>query len=428
MTERILKTCNGHLRWLFGKEYRNLSENPFSPHCWVNGKVIDRWDENPYLASKSLVEVPFQIIKAGDFHARNKTWKIPHEAEVTTQAWIKELDQRNKLGHYAFPRYSNEPTDTFYFTDHIFIWRAIKSAESLGFKSKLSVSIQTNDDRGQPAMKTRNYSSIQVQNQILKRFTTENPISKKRMIAVSRSPAHNRFLLRTKDAELFHAMDLGLFDKPGAEKGHDVWQNKVETWKNLLDCQIYHEDNDDTTWDEPLRFALSYIVAQTGKRMNLRSVDKMRSYAKSVLIRSAWANGLLPGRFDANKEPTLHNDVNTRDTYWASSFEIPYILWKCSRHPSTDDDTPKTQTKDEPTITQQNLVLSSNAELLKSLKQLLEGQMGPNAFPNHPVESMKRNFPFNDVVDQKNIVQLSDEWLYNEPYFFTDKPLGTETS
>ncbi|KAF4959459.1 hypothetical protein FGADI_1680 [Fusarium gaditjirri] len=31
---------------------------------------------------------------------------------------------------------------------------------------------------------------------------------------------------------------------------------------------------------------------------------------------------------------------------------------------------------------------------------------------------MASSFPWNHVVDQTNIVQLSDEWLYNEPHFF----------
>ncbi|KAJ4172351.1 hypothetical protein NW754_002545 [Fusarium falciforme] len=423
MTERILKTCNGHLKWLFGKEYRNLPENPSAPHCWVNGKVIDGWDKNPYLPSKPLVEVPFQIIKAGDFYGRHKEWEVPKETGTVVEAWIKELDERNKLGCYAFPRDSNQPTHHFYFTDHVFIWRAIKSVESLGFKSKLSISIPTDGDEGdaRPAKKStksRNYYSIQVQNQILKRFTTENPISKKQMIAVSRSPAHNRFLLRTKDAGLFHAMDLGFFDKPGAEKGHDVWQNKVDTWRNLVDCQVHHDDNDDTTWDEPLRFALSFIMAQAGKCMNLRSVDEMRSHAISVLLQSAWPNGLLAGRFDANKEPILYDAAITRDKYWASSFEMPYILWKYSRPPLADDGDLKTQIKDSSTVTELKSASSSDAELLTSLKMLLVGQMGTNPSPYQTAQVMKRTFTVNNVVDQKNIVELSDEWLYKEPDFF----------
>ncbi|RSL74657.1 hypothetical protein CEP53_000091 [Fusarium sp. AF-6] len=418
MTERILRTCKGHLKWLFGKEYRNVPENPSAPHCWVSGNVIDEWEKNPYLPSKSLVEVLFQIIKAGDFYARHKEWEVPKEVGVAVQAWIKELDQRNKLGCYAFPRYSNEPTHSFYFTDHVFIWRAIKSAESLGFKSMLNISIPTDGDEGdgQPtkkSTKSRNYSSIQIQNQILKRFTTENPISKKRMIAVSRSPAHNRFLLRSKDSGLFQAMDLGLFDKPGAEKGDGIWKNKIDTWRNLVDAQVSHEDNDDTTWDEPMRFALAFIMSQAGKCMNRLSQDEMRTHAMSVLIQSTWSSGLFPGQLDANKEPVLYDDEVLRDTYWAFSFEIPYIIWKYSRPASIGHDVSRMRT--DGTKTNE---AKADTELLKLLQELLESQTAAKGSNKPTIYSMKHSFPFNNVVDQKNIVELSDEWLYNEPDFF----------
>ncbi|KAJ4218002.1 hypothetical protein NW759_008594 [Fusarium solani] len=124
-------------------------------------------------------------------------------------------------------------------------------------------------------------------------------------------------------------MELGLFDKPGAEKD-DVWKNKVDIWRNLVDCQVYHEDNDDTTWNESVRFALSFIMAQAGKRMNRRPVDEIRPYALSILLQSAWPSGIFPGQLDANKEPIPYDDEVMRDTYWAFSFEIPYILWKYS--------------------------------------------------------------------------------------------------
>lgn len=422
MEQRILKVCKGHLRWLFGEEYRNLSDDPFAPHCWVSGKVIDEWDENIYLPPKSLVDVPFQIIKVGDFFARDSSWKIPSEVGLTVQAWIKELEQRNKLGRYAFPRYSNEPTHSFYFTDHVLIWRALKSVESLRLKSHLNAVIRTEGEGGdgsaKKSPKKRNYSSVQVQNQILKRFTTENPISKKRMIAVSRSPAHNRFLLRTKDAELFHAMELGLFNKPGTGNDDDVWKNKVDIWRNLVDCQVHHEDNDDTTWDEPVRFALSFIMARAGKRMNPRPMDEILPYALQVLLQSGRPSGLFPGQLDANKEPIPYGDELMRDTYWAFSFEIPYILWKYSLPCFTVHGDLRGESKSNSKATEAKTALSSDTEIRRMLRELLEQQLGAKGSTSPAMNSMKLSFPVNNAVDQKNIVELSDEWLYNEPDFF----------
>ncbi|KAK7409438.1 hypothetical protein QQX98_008399 [Neonectria punicea] len=434
MKQRILKVCQGHLKWLFGKEYRNLSENPSVTHCWVSGKVIDNWDENLYLPGKSLVEVPFQIIKAGDFYARHKKWEVPKEAGTAVQTWINELDQRNRLGRYAFPRYRSEPTYNFYFTDHVFIWRAIKSAEILGFKSELNVSIQAQvggDAGGQPAKKSikgRNYSSIEAQKQILKRFTTENPISKKRMIAVSRSPAHNRFLLRSKDSGLFQAMDLGLFDKLEVEKGHDIWQNKIDVWRNLVDAQVFHEDNDDTTWDEPMRFALSFIMAQNGKCMNQRSAEAMRQRAISVLLHSAWSNGLFSGELDHNNEPILYYNEIMRDPFRGVSFEVPYILWKYSRSASAAGGDPHTQFKHDVMTKKAKATSSSDTELLNFLKDLLEQRNGAGYSASPMSNSMKCSIPLNNVMDRGNIVELADEWLYNEPDFFSLTSVRSENS
>ncbi|KAL2884173.1 hypothetical protein SGCOL_000112 [Colletotrichum sp. CLE4] len=43
---------------------------------------------------------------------------------------------------------------------------------------------------------------------------------------------------------------------------------------------------------------------------------------------------------------------------------------------------------------------------------------------------MKHNLPFNSVIDDNNIVELQDEWLYNEPAFFantTDDSVGSDS-
>lgn len=265
MRGRVERVCKGHLKWIFQKA--NGSGGLFSPHYWVNGQEIDEWEDNSDHPGKSLVDTPFQIIKAGDFYevlkrmrenkmkekmdenikeevkeevkegVKEEIMKEEREAvKGIVEVWIKDFDQTNKLGLYAFPRYREERTHKFYFTDHVLIWRAIKSAESLNPKQPLQVPEEASDQQTNKKQRGRSYSSTKVQYNILKRFTTENPISRKRMIAVSRSPAQTRFLLRTKDASLFHSMELKLFEKLGAQKSDDVWQNKIDVWRNTIDC------------------------------------------------------------------------------------------------------------------------------------------------------------------------------------------------
>ncbi|KAF5719491.1 Mg2+ transporter like zinc transport [Fusarium mundagurra] len=439
MLRRIKKTCRGHLIWLFKKA--SFDDHEFGPNYWVSGKKIKN---NGYLPEKCLTDTPFHIIKVGEFY---KFYKEHEDVDIATAAefpkymgislediqpvidsWIADIDKQNRMGLYAFPSHKKENYQTFYVTDHAFIWRAIKSAEDLGFQSRLRIP-PTNRTQGEikksQSRKSqsasheptrRSYSSLVVQQNIQRRFTTENPINKKRMIAVSRSPVENRFLLRNRDASLFYAMDLGLFDKSTTKKDHASWREKViDVWNNTLDCQAQHEDRDDTGWSEPLRFALSFIVARYGIRMNTRTRDEMSAYSKTVLLQSAYCSGLFPGALDQGHEPVMYQAEHDRDTYWGITFEIPYILWvynaKDPKFQGPSDATHSEQSHERPSQTVPHTYCHSCEGILK--KQLSGNQhVGPL------VLLMKRSQPFNNVVYQENIVELSDEWLYNKPSFF----------
>ncbi|KAG5798781.1 hypothetical protein H9Q69_002189 [Fusarium xylarioides] len=452
MLPRIKKTCRGHLTLLFKKASRNnhqSDDHQFGPNHWVSGKKIEN---NGYLPEKCLTDTPFHIIKVGDFY---KFYKEHEDVDIATAAefpkymgislediqpvidsWIADIDRQNKMGLYAFPSHKKEHYQTFYVTDHAFIWRAIKSAEDLGFQSRLRI-LPTNRTQGEikksqsrksqsashePAR--RSYSSLIVQQNIQRRFTTENPITKKRMIAVSRSPVENRFLLRNRDASLFYAMDLGLFDKTTTEKGHTHWTEKViGVWNNTIDCQAQHEGRDDTGWSEPLRFALAFIVARYGISMNTRSRDEILDRSKTVLLQSVYSNGLFPGALDESHEPLMYQAERDRDTYWGITFEIPYILWVYNAENPISQSHPDAihskQSHEGPSQTVPHIHCHSCEGICQ--KQLSDKQhIGPL------VPLMKQSNPFNHVVYQENIVELSDEWLYNKPSFFRNS--STEQS
>ncbi|CAG7566285.1 unnamed protein product [Fusarium equiseti] len=189
---------------------------------------------------------------------------------------------------------------------------------------------------------------------------------------------------------------------PGAKVTEDAWQNKIDIWKNLVDCQPLHEDNEDTSWDEPMRFALSIVMACKGKSMNSRSPREMHKRCMDVLLESKWPNGLFPGQLDVDGEPAIYNDELKRDRYWGNSFEIPYLLWKYGEYPG-EAKTVLPEQYSEPAVLEKALF-----EYQRNTKGLNYANLG----------SMKRTLPWNNVVDQTNIVELSDEWLYDEPDFF----------
>ncbi|KAL3292644.1 mg2+ transporter zinc transport protein [Colletotrichum asianum] len=319
---RIFKVLYGHIKWLFQKA--NSSGGPFCPNYWASGAEIHEWEDNFWLPKRSLVDTPFQIIKACDLVTTIGKDKLPwlfSKLSAAIEVWIRNLDEINKMGLHAFPRYDKEATDSFYLTDHALIWRAIRAAEVAYPKLKFKGSASN-----------ISYSSQILQRSIIKRFTTENPQSKKRMIAVVRSPIQSRFLLRSRDTALFPTVDLGFFETPESEKHNTDPQLRSQLWTSTLDCQKNHEDNEDILkWRDPLRFALSIIMAGKNKPMNSGFENETHEHALSVLLKGSSANCLFSGWLDDNHEPVVYESERLRDRYWEVTFEIPYLLWKYCR-------------------------------------------------------------------------------------------------
>ncbi|PNP79777.1 hypothetical protein FNYG_06870 [Fusarium nygamai] len=431
MRSRVQKVCQGHLKWLFEKTSR--PEGFFAPHYWVSGEEIN-WKKNEYLREKSLVDTPLHIIKAGEFFkvSRELGTSLKNIKNVV-KSWVEDLDKVNKMGVYAFPHNNKEPYQKFHLTDHALIWRAIKSAEEMGFQSQLQMPSgddtvsRTEQAKRNHRNKPRMYSSSLLQQNLLKRFTVKNPISKQRMLAVSRSPAHNRFRLRAKDTPLFQAMHLGLFDSPAGASNIGSRDAMIDVWLRTIEGQILYQDSEDPSWGELLRFALCLIMAKYQKRTNIRIANGMLMEAKSILLQSSSPNGLFPGEMNDNGEPIMFDSELMRDTYWSITFEIPYVLWAYYPQPGL---TTRTTMEPSPEIEREALISSKNelavlpsSEVLAALKQVVEERItGDGKWATGLFGYVKHTLPFNNVVFEENIVEISDEWLYNKPAFFT-KPI-----
>ncbi|KAK1656448.1 hypothetical protein BDP81DRAFT_488001 [Colletotrichum phormii] len=401
MKWRIERVCKGHMKWIFEKAISPKNQfRQFCPNHWTNGDDIDGWESSEWLPGKSLVDAPLQFLKAADFY--KKLGKdMPEEplrtARTAYMSWIRDLEKVEKSRKYAFPSYKpsddRKPTKTFYLTDHALIWQAVKSWESTKLQS---ASVGGPENAGR-------YSANRLRENIVQRFATENPFLKNRMVAVKRSPTQTRFLLRSKDVALFRAKEEGLFKKTDTQ------------WTNTLDCQKHHEGNDDTDWSDPRRFALAITMVQHGKLINFRTREELIDQALSALLSNSSFNGLFTGTYDERPGPATHED-----NYATVIFEVPYILWKdyCPRvHGNPGDGTRR--------------ILDSQESRLKLMSQPIEGASnhlgnlkvhpaGPTEGRYHNDYWMKHNLPFNNVINDSNIVDLQDEWLYNEPAFFVN--------
>ncbi|KAF9874713.1 hypothetical protein CkaCkLH20_07850 [Colletotrichum karsti] len=313
--KRIERALEGHMMWLLLKS--KVSGDLFCPHSWVNGETIAGWEDNQWLAPKALTDVPFQIIKVAEIcksaQDLGRFSELKESLKHATLAWIQDLGQVNKLGMYAFPRYDDpeyhhlrtirhlrhyypdifrgdryygESKQDFYLGDHAVIWQAISAVENLLVAQGLR------DSKGML------YSSTHMRLKILKRFTTDVPFSQRQMIAVSRSPLHNRFFFRSKDTVLFRAMEQGFFARPGCNPDYSTtdFRHMVEVWDRTIDSQVSHDESDDLDWDDPRIFALSIIMAYYNKPINLRPPEEIREHAICVLLETSSANGLFPGK------------------------------------------------------------------------------------------------------------------------------------
>ncbi|KAF4779126.1 hypothetical protein HER10_EVM0001222 [Colletotrichum scovillei] len=136
MKRRIEHVCRGHMKWVFQKAAKPWK--PFCPNYWTNGDEIEGWESNAWLPRRSLVDAPFQFIKAADFYRRLKEDmpdKLMEQAKAVYKKWLCHLGEVEKSGKYAFPSYKasgdGKRTKTFYLTDHALIWQAARSAESM---------------------------------------------------------------------------------------------------------------------------------------------------------------------------------------------------------------------------------------------------------------------------------------------------------
>lgn len=151
----------------------------------------------------------------------------------------------------------------------------------------------------------------------------------------------------------------------------------------------------------------------------------MMHYSKSVLLSSSSLNGLFPGQLDEDKEPIIFTKDAMCDSYWHVTFEVPYLLWKHAKASSTN----AAETNGSSSIstiqaqfTKQESPCMTSKELDQALDKMFErlsaAFFAPGLSTINGKLAIKKSVPFKKFIDQSNIVELQDEWMYNEPSFF----------
>ncbi|KAK1962647.1 hypothetical protein LY78DRAFT_586258, partial [Colletotrichum sublineola] len=404
---RIWRVCLGHRKWLYDNwaaSYQKKSEGHSrdqeeaqrdASQRWVSGAVIKTSTTNAQHSHDRRTDTALQIVKVGELFHSAEADHMPSVSNgfgEVVKSWLKDLNKTKMNGLHIFPRSRIDMLNRFYLVDHVLIWWAVRSAERLKLEPKL-----TFEPRGES-----NNPSNEFQRTIMKGFTTRNTTSRARTLATYRSISETGFFLEVENTIIFYAEEYGLFRKSTAQNGRAVW----EETKN---CQRHHSDRDDSEWEDPLQFALAVIFASQETRINAREPGQMHARVKDVLLNASSPNGLLAGQLDSEQEPVIYDKESMHNSYWSTTFEVPYILWKYQ--------IPQPEAA-ELSTSSVNSAEHFHATLDRSDRPLAAKE----TWAKNEGLIIHQRLPFENLINQETITEISDRWFYDEPELFSFSP------
>lgn len=493
LRHRVESVCKGHIRWL--EWLRKTGSRPgaisslldcgcFAANYWLNGGIMTR-DSQSWQPQDALTDMPFEVLKLTSYtrllNAESKEMEdLLDLMKDVWVPWLHELDDLDRRGAFAWVHTQDDGINTYRLDDHVWLWRSLAALKDLGLWDHQPLFNSANDGniswsgRGdrwirhiydldgtsgdttklKPAFDkfseiVKRLLPVDVQRGVLQRFTTENEVSRKRMLAVTRSPRDTRFLLHARDTSLFYGHDWGFF-LPGTSFD--------ELWRNTVEAQLAHEENQEESWENVLRFALGVVAGTRGFSLNKKSPIELSKDSIEVIIRSSAHNGFIPGELDAaNKTPSLYADEEDRDYYYCVGFEVSHILLAYARDidgtflnlpPQRLEGTlsaPQTTSEDRKAEHRSHFPRHlSDAIRREAAAQSKRQQIG-NDQPGNELDLLlkrlettgrldgqrsliiKKAIPFsNSMIDASSITNIGEEWLYNYPAFLLTKKINLD--
>lgn len=387
-----------------------------------------------------------------------EAWPDVIDASFLTEmapSWLASMQRLDKRMNYAWPHAENEGVETFRLDEHVWIWRALKSLEIKGRQElwakipetelppkhaddtdgQLGVPSEGDDvsersltclsKDGVPELRT-NFASDFVRSQVLRQFTTKSDALPNPTLAVTRSSRQTRYMFHARDTALFYDEMLEFFSGDSSTE---------EPWRNTIKCQMRHDENQDSGWEYPLRYALSIMIGARQSAINDKSPDEMVRTAADVLFSSSSVNGFFPGRIEAlTKSPVEVSSIaeEHRDSYYHASFEIPYILFTHMERVSNFYGQSTIITKSSKPIQNQSLGDNIRPQGSISIQHLGEAQRDASSNldvfeilrrpRNRQGTTIKKVLAFNTLIDSEGIETLHDEWLLELPQFIMRNP------
>ncbi|RYO97066.1 hypothetical protein DL765_011364 [Monosporascus sp. GIB2] len=319
------------------------------------------------------------------------------------ESWVNTLEKLDRRACSAWPHSQRVDTNVFRLDDHVWIWKALSTIEDLKLWPKRN---------GNEVMR----SSRQVQQEILRRFTTENETLKRRILAVTRSSRETRFLFHARDTALFYGYDWNF---------HLEETSFREVWDDTVEAQALHGDNQDTLWDNALRYALAIMIGTRDYRINKQPPADLVKWSLRSLFKAVSLNGFCPGQVnELTQEPVLFDREEDRDYYFHASFEIPFVLLtnavrindKYRERTNPPEDKEPHSPKRQSAAPQSDVRDYPQGQKVPPKRQQVSGEEQVRQ-----TESMKKTVPFSRLFDSTAIVEIDEEWLYNYPLFLSNE-------
>ncbi|KAL4948185.1 hypothetical protein BDW69DRAFT_189492 [Aspergillus filifer] len=199
----------------------------------------------------------------------------------------------------------------------------------------------------------------------------------------------------------------------------------MELFEQLRNAQMQHDEEgvDKAEWENPLRYSLTLFMAHKKHRLDRGfKLDVMASLARSILEDCSSRTGLYPGQLKpSTKEPTLFFHEIDRDPHFHCGFEIPYILLRVSGSSGGHEHKPVT-TSDQTFVTESSgerpLDIHNDNSIQQDNTNYKRGDSGaPKDVALTLLRILKRRNLHGRLVDNSNIVEVLEEWLYKVPDF-----------
>lgn len=436
------------------KRAQFLQTGCFAANYWVTGEAMLE-DSITWQPPDAMTDTALQILKLQEFLKLYSDVKPEDVAHQVTDdiyiPWLVELDRLDRWKAFAWPHTLEEGISTFRLDDHFWIWKALKflddtatiprensrqrrlrnhqpgNVQEKELKSKHPWLMRLYKEEISEAFKkftdvAQRLSQSDVRRGILQRFTLENDVSRRRMLAVTRSARETRFLFHARDTALFYGEDCGFFPKESSFK---------RLWVNTINTQRHHEENQQNNWKNPLRYGLGILMGTRGHTLNEAEASDLVTECVTALIGSSGHDAFFPGELEGGREPMIFRGEEYRDFFYHVGFEVNHILLSNARkiHESflpTQADTSRptiapsgsSEPAKQPIAPKEAADQPSNPLLMN----LLLEKMGidPHVFNNLRNLKMKKLLPFTNVIYGSNINAIEEEWIYNYPDFFSD--------